>query len=58
MAYDNEEIEKFRQIGRILRETREEMRSFVREGMPIIDVCEKVEGTFARKAANPRFHAT
>ena len=29
MPYDKEEIEKFRLSGKILRETREEMRSYV-----------------------------
>jgi methionyl aminopeptidase len=55
MPYDKEELEKFRKSGRILRETREEMRSFVHEGMPIIDVCEKVEGTIRAKGGKPAF---
>lgn len=55
MPYDKEEIEKFRVSGRILRETREEMRSFVHEGMLIIDVCEKVESTIRQKGGKPAF---
>jgi len=55
MPYDKEELEKFRKSGRILRETREEMRSFVHEGMPIIDVCEKVESTIRAKGGKPAF---
>ena len=55
MPYDKEELEKFRKSGRILRETREEMRSFVHEGMPIIDVCEKVESTIRTKGGKPAF---
>jgi methionyl aminopeptidase len=55
MPYDNEELEKFRQSGKILRETREEMRSYVRENMPIIDVCEKVEGLIRAKGGKPAF---
>jgi methionine aminopeptidase len=55
MPYDKEELEKFRKSGRILRETREEMRSFVHEGMPIIDICEKVEGTIRAKGGKPAF---
>jgi methionyl aminopeptidase len=55
MPYDKEELEKFRKSGRILRETREEMRGFVHEGMPIIDVCEKVEGTIRAKGGKPAF---
>jgi methionyl aminopeptidase len=55
MAYDKEELEKFRQSGKILRETREEMRSFVKEGMPVIEVCEKVEGLIRTKGGKPAF---
>ncbi len=44
MPYDKEELTKFRLSGKILRETREEMRSFVKENMAVIDVCEKAEG--------------
>lgn len=55
MPYDKEELEKFRQSGKILRETREEMKGFVRENMPIIDVCEKAEGLIRAKGGKPAF---
>ncbi len=55
MPYDHEELEKFRLSGKILRETREEMRSQVHENMPIIDVCEKVEGLIRKKGGKPAF---
>jgi methionyl aminopeptidase len=55
MPYDREELEKFRLSGRILRETREEMRSFVKENMPVLEVCEKVEGTIRSKGGKPAF---
>ena len=55
MPYDNEELEKFRLSGKILRETREEMRTQVYENMPIIDVCEKVEGLIRAKGGKPAF---
>jgi methionyl aminopeptidase len=55
MPYDKEELEKFRLSGKILRETREEMRSQVKEGMLIIDVCEKVEGLIRAKGGKPAF---
>ena len=55
MPYDNEELEKFRLSGKILRETREEMRTQVHENMPIIDVCEKVEGLICAKGGRPAF---
>ncbi len=53
--FDASAIEKFRQSGRVLREVREEMKRFVREGMPIIDVCEKAEGLIREKGAKPAF---
>jgi methionyl aminopeptidase len=55
MPYDKEELEKFRLSGRILRETREEMRGFVKEDMMIIDVCEKAEGLIRAKGGRPAF---
>ena len=55
MPYDKEELEKFRLSGKILRETREEMRTYVKENMPIIDVCEKVEGLIRAKGGRPAF---
>jgi methionyl aminopeptidase len=55
MVYDKEELEKFRESGRILRETREEMRSFVRENMLVIEVCEKTEELIRKKGGKPAF---
>ncbi len=55
MPYDKEELEKFRISGKILRETREEMRTQVHENMPIIEVCEKVEGLIRAKGGKPAF---
>lgn len=55
MSYDKEEIEKFRLSGRILRESREEMRSQVKEGMLVIDVCEKTEALIRAKGGKPAF---
>jgi methionyl aminopeptidase len=53
--YDEETLEKFRLSGKILRETREEMCSFVRENMPIIQVCEKAEALIREKGGKPAF---
>src|SRR4030042_3667173 len=53
--YDKEAVEKFRLSGKILRETREARRSFVREGMPIIDICEKAESMIRKKGGQPAF---
>ena len=55
MPYDKEELEKFRLSGRILRETREEMKTYVKENMPVIDVCEKTEGLIRAKGGKPAF---
>ncbi len=55
MPYDKEELEKFRLSGKILRETREEMRSQVKENMPIIDICEKTENLIRKKGGKPAF---
>jgi methionyl aminopeptidase len=55
VPYDKEELEKFRQSGKILRETREEMRSYVQENMPLIEICEKAEGLIRKKGGKPAF---
>lgn len=54
-GYDEEALEKFRLSGKILRETREEIKHFVREGMPIIKICEKAEGLIWEKGGKPAF---
>ncbi|MEM2099697.1 MAG: type II methionyl aminopeptidase [Candidatus Bathyarchaeia archaeon] len=53
--YDEETLEKFRLSGKILSETREELRSFVRENMPIIQVCERAETLIHEKGGKPAF---
>ncbi len=55
MPYDKEELEKFRLSGKILRETREEMRSYVRENMSVLEVCEKTEALIRQKGGKPAF---
>ena len=52
---DKEALEKFQLSGKILRETREEMKHFVKENMPIIDVCEKAENLIREKGGKPAF---
>src|SRR3990170_1541890 len=54
-GYDKEALEKFRVSGKILRETREEMRLFVRENMLIVQVCEKAEALIREKGGKPAF---
>jgi methionyl aminopeptidase len=53
--YDKEALEKFRLSGKILRETREEIRHFVREDMPLLQVCEKAESLIREKGGKPAF---
>jgi len=52
---DKEAYEKLRLSGKVLRETREEMKGFVRENMPIIEICEKAEALIRKKGAKPAF---
>lgn len=53
--YAEEDIEKFRLSGKILRETREKMKGFVRENMPIIEICETAEQLIIEKGGKPAF---
>lgn len=53
--YDKEAYEKFRLSGKILRDVREEIKSYVREDMMVIDICEKAEDLIRRKGAKPAF---
>lgn len=52
---NEEAFRKLRESGRILRETREELKGFIRENMPIIKVCEKAEELIRSKGAKPAF---
>ena len=53
--YDEEALERFRLSGKILRESREEMRQFVQEGTTAIEVCEKAESLIREKGGKPAF---
>jgi methionyl aminopeptidase len=55
MGFSEDELEKFREAGKIAREVREMMRKTVREGMRIIDVCEKTEGLIRKLGGKPAF---
>jgi methionyl aminopeptidase len=52
---EKQALEKLRLSGKILRETREEIKRFVQEGMPIIEICEKAEDLIRKKGAKPAF---
>lgn len=55
MTVPEEVFQKYRRSGKIAAEVREEVKRTLREGMPIIDVCEKVELTIRRKGGKPAF---
>ncbi|MCW4005568.1 MAG: type II methionyl aminopeptidase [Candidatus Bathyarchaeota archaeon] len=54
-TYDQEAIEKFYLSGKILRETRETMKSYVRENMSVLEICEKAEALIREKGGKPAF---
>jgi len=53
--FDEEALEKLRTSGKILSKTREEMKKFVREDMPILEICEKAERLIREKGGKPAF---
>ena len=53
--YDEQTLQKFKRSGRILRETREELKDFVREDAPVIDICERAEHLIRQKGGKPAF---
>ncbi|TRO48300.1 type II methionyl aminopeptidase [Candidatus Bathyarchaeota archaeon] len=55
MSYDQEAIEKFRLSGKILKNSRDELKSLIRENMLIIDICEKAESLIKEKGGEPAF---
>ena len=55
MTITEDDLQKYRKAGKIAAEVRNETRSFVREGMPIIDLCEKVESMIEKKSGKPAF---
>ncbi|MCJ7613990.1 type II methionyl aminopeptidase [Candidatus Bathyarchaeota archaeon] len=55
MAVPEEDLQKYQLAGKIAKKVREEIRRTVREGMPIIDICEKVEGLTREKGGKPAF---
>ncbi|MBT8171596.1 M24 family metallopeptidase, partial [Candidatus Bathyarchaeota archaeon] len=55
MAIPSEDLEKYQIAGKIAREVREEIKKTVKEGMPVIDICEKVEGWTREKGGKPAF---
>lgn len=50
-----EALGKYREAGRIAAEVREEMRRYVKEGMLIVDVCERAEALIRELSGKPAF---
>ena len=55
MGIPEEDLQKYQLAGKIAREVRKEIKRTVREGMPIIDICEKVERLTREKGGKPAF---
>lgn len=55
MTLSEEVLQKYRKAGKIAAEVRKETRRFVKEGMPIIGLCEKVESMIEKKGGKPAF---
>jgi methionyl aminopeptidase len=53
--YDQEALEKFRFSGKILRESREELKPLIQENMLVLDICEKAESLIRKKGGKPAF---
>jgi methionyl aminopeptidase len=55
MGFSKDELEKFREAGKIAAEVREIIRKTVYEEMRIIDVCEKTEELIRKLGGKPAF---
>jgi methionyl aminopeptidase len=55
MTINEEILQKYRQAGKIAREVREEVRRTIREGIPIVDLCEKAESLIRKGGGKPAF---
>ena len=55
MMLSAEVMERYRKAGEIAAKVREEMKRTVREGMPIIDVCERAESLIESLGGKPAF---
>jgi len=55
MILPEDVFQKYRRAGKIAAEVREKARKTVHEGMPIIDLCEKVEALIRERGGQPAF---
>jgi len=50
-----EELQKYREAGKILAEVREEIRPMVKVGVKLLEIAERAEELIRAKGANPAF---
>ena len=55
MSLSKEVLAKYRLAGKIAAEVREDAKRTIFEGMPIIDICEKVEALIRERGGTPAF---
>jgi methionyl aminopeptidase len=55
MIVAEDALQKYRRAGKIAAEVREQAKQIAREGMPIIDVCEKTESLIREKGGKIAF---
>lgn len=55
MSLSEDILRKYQRAGRIAKAVRKQMREFVREEMPLIEVCEKAEELVREKGGQPAF---
>ncbi|MBS7654351.1 type II methionyl aminopeptidase [Candidatus Bathyarchaeota archaeon] len=54
-SFQEENLKKYIQAGKIAAKVREEIKRAVKEGMPLIEVCETVEGRIRDLGGKPAF---
>lgn len=55
MAIPESDLQKYQYAGKIAKEVREEIKKTVKERVPIINICEKVEALIREKGGKPAF---
>jgi len=54
-ALSGQEYEKYRMAGRIASKVKDRLREIVREGEPVLEICERVEGWIVELGGKPAF---
>lgn len=55
MPIPEEDLQKYKKAGKIAGKVREEIKKTVKEDMPLIEICEKVEGLTRELGGKPAF---